>query len=260
MYLQRVLALQVGRRLGMMVLENGGETYRAEEVVENVCAACGMQQVEVLALPTGLFVHVMDADGHMETAMKRVRRRGIDLAMVDTANRISRQLTAGELSLPQAEEQIDLACGSQVRHSGWTALAAALGVGCFSVLFGGGWTEFFISAAVGAGIQRMSTAFRSEDLFHVVFSLLGGLTGALAAAICVTVFRLGEHSVDVLVSAAIMQLVPGLAMVNAIRDTMRGDLLSGTARVGEVAVIALAIAVGVGAVLSLWSWMGGGTL
>ena len=47
---------------------------------------------------------------------------------------------------------------------------------------------------------------------------------------------------------AIMLLVPGLAITNAIRDTMSGDLLSGVTRASE----AFLVAVGTGAVLSFW--------
>lgn len=253
------LMLHVVKRLGMMVLENGGETYRAEEVIYNVCIACGMEQVEVFALPTGLFVNVVYDGMRHETAMKRVKRRSINLSMVDTANRISRQISAGALLLPEAEEQI--AAAYQTTRPRWiTTLAAALGVGFFAAQFGGGWAEVLISAVVGVAIHLLSALFRREDMYHVIFSLAGGLIGATSAVGSVWLFRLGEHSVDILVSASIMLLVPGLALVNAIRDTMRGDLISGTARVGEVAVIALSIAAGVGAVLSAAAWLGGGAL
>ena len=253
------LVLHVVKRLGIMVLENGGETYRAEEVACNVCSACGMEQVEVFALPTGLFVNVVYDGLHHETAMKRVKRRSINLAMVDTANRISRQISAGTLSLSEAEKQI--AAAYQTASPRWiTTLAAALGVGFFAAQFGGGWAEVLISAVVGVAIHLLSALFRREDMYHVIFSLTGGLLGAVCAVGSVWMFGLSGHSVDILVSASIMLLVPGLSMVNAIRDTMRGDLISGMARVGEVAVIALSIAAGVGAVLSAAAWLGGGTL
>ena len=39
-----------------IILENGGETYRAEETVERMCQGLGVRHVEVLALPTGLML------------------------------------------------------------------------------------------------------------------------------------------------------------------------------------------------------------
>ncbi|MGN1098145.1 MAG: threonine/serine exporter family protein, partial [Clostridia bacterium] len=47
--------------------------------------------------------------------------------------------------------------------------------------------------------------------------------------------------------------VPGLAITNAIRDTLNGDYLSGGARATEAFVVAAAIGIGVGCGLALGS-------
>ncbi|MNF09932.1 hypothetical protein D3C80_2107260 [compost metagenome] len=57
---------------------------------------------------------------------------------------------------------------------------------------------------------------------------------------------------------SIMLLVPGLAITNAIRDTMAGDLVAGLTRSAEAFLIALAIAIGTGVVLSFWFNLYGG--
>ena len=49
-----------------------------------------------------------------------------------------------------------------------------------------------------------------------------------------------------------MLLVPGLAITNAIRDTISGDLLAGLTRAVEAFLVAISIAIGTGAVLSFW--------
>ena len=45
-------------------------------------------------------------------------------------------------------------------------------------------------------------------------------------------------------TAALMQVVPGLAIVNAIRDLISGDLMSGTARLVEAFMIAAGLSIG----------------
>ena len=55
-----------------------------------------------------------------------------------------------------------------------------------------------------------------------------------------------------------MLLVPGLAITNAIRDTVAGDLVSGLARGAEAFLTAIAVAVGTGVVLSFWIGSFGG--
>ena len=48
-----------------------------------------------------------------------------------------------------------------------------------------------------------------------------------------------------------MLLVPGLAITNAIRDTVAGDYLSGLSRGTEAFLTALAIAIGAGFMVSI---------
>ena len=55
-----------------------------------------------------------------------------------------------------------------------------------------------------------------------------------------------------------MLLVPGIAITNAIRDTIAGDLVSGLTRAAEAFFIALSIAVGTGASLSIFITLLGG--
>lgn len=49
-----------------------------------------------------------------------------------------------------------------------------------------------------------------------------------------------------------MLLVPGISIVNAIRDTLTGDLVAGTSRAVEAFTLAVAIALGTGLGLKLW--------
>ena len=54
-----------------------------------------------------------------------------------------------------------------------------------------------------------------------------------------------------------MIFLPGIAITNAVRDSLAGDLLAGSARATEAALIAVSIAAGVGIVLFLWVFIGG---
>lgn len=58
------------------------------------------------------------------------------------------------------------------------------------------------------------------------------------------------HQESVII-ACIMPLVPGVAITNAIRDTLNGDYVSGAARALEAFIKALGIALGVGSSLML---------
>ena len=66
------------------------------------------------------------------------------------------------------------------------------------------------------------------------------------------------NEIDKTIIGSIMLLVPGLAITNAIRDTIAGDFLAGITKAFEAVLVAVSIAVGTGMVLSLWIRIFGG--
>ena len=65
-------------------------------------------------------------------------------------------------------------------------------------------------------------------------------------------------NLDIVIISAIMPIVPGVAITNAIRDTLQGDYLSGCARILEAFLKAASIAVGIGLGLMLYRTLTGG--
>ena len=53
----------------------------------------------------------------------------------------------------------------------------------------------------------------------------------------------GDHQ-DLITIGVLMLLVPGMALTNAMREIMAGDIISGVNRTAEVILIATAIAIG----------------
>lgn len=65
---------------------------------------------------------------------------------------------------------------------------------------------------------------------------------------------------DKVVIGDIMPLVPGIALTTSIRDFFNGDYLSGAIHMIDAILTAFSIAVGVGAVITLYQLVTGGAL
>lgn len=102
-----------------IILENGGETYRAEETVNRICRACGYEESDVFATPTGVFLSVSKAGEASETCVIRIRKRGVDLQAIDCVNTISRWLTAGRLDIGGAMKALQAIGEKGRRTCGW---------------------------------------------------------------------------------------------------------------------------------------------
>lgn len=83
--------------------------------------------------------------------------------------------------------------------------------------------------------------------------MLSGMTAALAL---LSVWAGAGQHVDKIVIGAFMNLVPGVAFTNSLRDIIAGDLIAGLTRLTEALLTALAMALGAGIVMTAAKWGG----
>ena len=229
---------------GQMIMENGGETYRAEETIRRMGEGFGLTQVESFAVPSGLFISYRDARGALETSVKRVHRQETNLTRVDEVNRVSRLASDGLLDPPAALSRLQAISRMRGTFSGpWSILAASVCAAGFSVLFGGGHWEVLVSGLVAALVQLFSLLLTGPLGMHwMSVSILGGLLTALlpnlARLFCPSLLT------EAAIAGALMPLVPGLAMTNAVQDTLRGDMVSGLSHGVQALLTACLIAGG----------------
>ena len=232
-----------------MILENGGETYRAEQTVERMAYGFGFRHVEVLAFPTGVTMTLLTEEGDSLTRIVRVNKRDINLARIDACNTISRSAASGRMTCEEALQALREADRKHV-SKWWVQLAAcALSSGFFAVMLSGGIPEFLIAVLCGLVTQLV--------LFALARQNVPGIISGMLCAICTAIIALaanriqGDVQIEPVISGAIMPILPGLAMTNAIRDTITGDLISGGARSAEAILRALTLGAGIGIVISL---------
>ena len=238
-----------------LILENGGETYRAEETVERMCQGLGIPRVDVLALPTGLMLTLTLEEDNTITRIVRVRSRSTDLSRIDECNNISRKVASGAMTPDEAYKAL-LEIKRPQREKRWLmAAASAVTAASFTIMLGGGWADFGVSFFCGALVQWVLTPLTKMKTPPLISSMIAGALTTLLALLGRDLFD--GVSVEPVISGAIMPLLPGLATTNAMRDTIRGDLVSGGARLGEAILSVMMLAAGIGLMLSMW---GGGLL
>lgn len=253
---------RVAERAAKLLLKNGGETARAEETALRIARHFGYE-AEILAFPTGLTIMLTGADGQTRTAIGRVSCRTVDLNAIEAVNAISRALAQDELSLDaafRALHDLNAQKGMSIRAS---TLYAGGSSAMFAVMFGGGWFDLCAAAVCGAliqcAIQLMHRAAHLPGEAGLALSdLLGGFFAAAFAMLLTRAFEMGDA--NRIIVSTIMPLLPGLALTNAIRDAMRGDLISGMARTGEALTRAVVLAMGAGAGLIAWMALSGAGL
>ena len=228
---------------GRIILENGGETYRAEDTVLRMAQALGLSEADVFAVPSGLFISFTDNGGERRTSVSRVFLKGTHLARVDRINQISRQLSSGELSPDDLIDELKKAEHIGQNMAWWYApLTAFLSAAGFAVMFGGGLVDMLVGGFCAALTQLVPLVFRGRDAAGMVGTMAGGILCALIPLWFQAVTGLG--SPESMIASAIMPLVPGLSMTNAVQDIIRGDMVSGVAHCARAIMIAVMVAGG----------------
>lgn len=237
-----------------IILESGGETYRAEETVERMCRGLGVSKVDVLALPTGLMLTLETPERGTLTRIVRVHDRATDLTRIDQCNSVSRGVANGRMTAAEALLRLrEIKTPKKDRR--WLLIgASALSAGSFTVMLGGGWMDFIVSFLCGALVQTVLPPLNKRHVPMLLSSLIAGALTTLLALMGTLALPLVQ--VEPVISGAIMPLLPGLATTNAIRDTIRGDLVSGGARIIEAVLSAVMLAAGIGLMLSMWGGIG----
>ena len=209
---------------GLIIMENGGETFRVEETVTRMGRAFGLEEVETFSVPSGLFISYRMSDGNVETSVKRVRRSGNHLVRVDRVNAVSREMERTGMTPAEAAARLEEIRLLPNRRS-LLPIGAAVCAAGFALLFGGGWPDLlaaFLLAGLVEGICMLLDKFHMQALVAV---LLGSILTVLVPAVLKSF--LPVLSTEAVIAGALMPLLPGLTMTTAVQDTMRGDIVSG---------------------------------
>lgn len=239
---------------GVLTLESGGETFRAEETVRFICTSAGIE-ADVLALPTGIFITAEINGEPQSSAVKRIKKRSIDLNKLNEINTISRKFVSGDLDT--AEALAELEALNHVKSMNKLLLILCAGVSSlfFALLFDGSVFDSIVAFLASCTVQTILIYFKRTYIYNFTSNLIVGFVIAFFAAVSVALFSMGN--IESIIVGGILPYLPGLALTNAIRDTMMGDLVSGISRLGEVLLSAVCLALGAGVVFAVYIYLGG---
>lgn len=242
---------------GEIMLRSGAETYRVEDTIKHILDTEGTAETESLVMLTGIIVTIDRPGQEAVTVMRRVHERGTNMHRIVEVNEISRKYCAGELSAEETWEKLKRIKGKQ--YTVWMYnLSTILVPAGFAPLFGGGLREIFAAGGAGIVLAVLMTIGKRVKTGAFILNILCA-AGIAVAAVLLKLWN-PLLNMDTVIISGIMPLVPGVAITNAIRDTLRGDYISGGARALEAFVTAAAVAIGVGAGMALTTvfWRGGG--
>ena len=227
---------------GQMLLQHGASSQRVEETIHHLGTGLGCDWMDILVSPNVLIV-TTSSQQEFRTKLRRVVRLGVNFWVVTAVNDLSRRVTAGQLDRHQVRQALRRIDQEPAQYNRWlTVIMVGLACAAFSRLFGGGWPDFgitFLAAAVAMFIrQELTRHYFNPNIIVIIVAFVAGLIASTVA-----LFQLSLTPNTALISAVLL-LVPGVPLINAADDILKGHLLMGIARGVTGLIISLAIALG----------------
>lgn len=228
---------------GEIMLGSGAETYRVEDTIGHFLSTAKLKHAEAYVTTTGIMATLSDPSIEAITVVRRVKRRSTNLNKIYLVNDVSRKFAGNEIELKDAFQELKRIKDEEQYSQLVKRLGIVMTASFFCMLLGGNAYETVIAAGSGAFLSALMWAGRKIGLQGF---LLDGLNTLLVVLLTMLVCHFTNAPVreDMIIIGCIMPMVPGVAITNAIRDTLQGDYVSGGARILEACMEAVAIAFG----------------
>jgi len=234
--------------IGAAMLKSGAETIRVEDTVARICRTYYKGRLEVTSYLSAIFVSMEVTDWCEDmncpmivTQHRRVSSVSNNLYLLEELNALSRYI-CDNAPVP---EEIDLKLQAIIHAAPGmrrTLLGYICASGGFTVFFGGTISDAVCCALISIMMyfwdKHLKDRMNNELIHNFLLSFLTGL-----AACLLQLSPLPVH-MDKIMIGAVMLLIPGVALTNSLRDLLTGDLVSGSLKLLNSILLAVAIAMG----------------
>ena len=235
---------------GRILLESGAEGSRVEDTMTRIAITLGHKESN--SFVTNTVINFMLHD-ESYPRMYRIRTRDTNLHRISRTNGISRRLALGDISLEDAFQELQKIYQEQSiknHYLFYKFIAAAVISVSFLYLQGGHLTDV-LTALLAGSFGYIEVEILQQKL-HAQFipEFMGALVIGLVTIIGHNLIPGG--SISTIIIAAVMPIVPGVLITNAIQDLFGGHMLMFTTKSLESLVTAFGIGAGVSTVLIIF--------
>lgn len=233
---------------GEILSESGAEGLHIETTMNDIAHHFGFNDCQSFCTNLNLSFALHD---QTYPRMKRINIRDTNMKQISQTTATARKLIADEITLTQAYERLMYIQIHDNSYPLWMKSAASGIVGfCFLYLQNGSFGDM-LTVIIATTIGFLVTNYVAD---HVHAFFIPEFVGSLIIALIAT---LGHHYVpdgklSILIISAVMPIVPGVLITNAIRDLLVGNMMMFLAKGLEAAVTAFAIGAGVATILNIF--------
>lgn len=235
--------MDVALRCGAQLLARGTAAVDVESAVHAAATTLGLRDVEVDITFNALSITAVE-EGWPVAASRVVRQGAPDYQRLTLVHRLVTDVVSGSADLEEATARLDL-IETEPRAYGPGVVLLANGVlaGAVAGSLGAGWVVAISALVTGVLIVWASNRLAAPRIPAFFLAALGGALAVGAAAILTSADVPARPSL--VVAASIIVLLPGVALVGAVRDALVGFPLTAVGRAVDGLVVVGGIVTGV---------------
>jgi len=241
--------LEIILKAGKILLSSGAEISRTEDTMNYIARAMNFKDLEAYVSNRGIFATAKKADGTEITRIYNVPEVDINLSKIESVNALSRRITQKNITIEEIESELNQIDTMSDYSFFWRLVAYTLGASGFSYAIGSSITDSIIAGIIGLILGVYMCTIKRILSSDVLITILGSILIALLGNLFIH-FELGSN-LSVILLGAMIDIVPGVPFVNAIREYSQNNYNTGITLMMGALLTCISMAVGVAVVQSL---------
>ena len=241
--------LEIILKAGKILLSSGAEISRTEDTMNYIARAMNFKDLEAYVSNRGIFATAKKVDGTEITRICNVPEVDINLSKIESVNALSRRITQKNITIEEIESELNQIDTMSDYSFFWRLVAYTLGASGFSYAIGSSITDSIIAGIIGLILGVYMCTIKRILSSDVLITILGSILIALLGNLFIH-FELGSN-LSVILLGAMIDIVPGVPFVNAIREYSQNNYNTGITLMMGALLTCISMAVGVAVVQSL---------
>lgn len=241
--------LEIILKAGKILLSSGAEISRTEDTMNYIAKAMNFKDLEAYVSNRGIFATAKKDDNTEITRIYNVPEVDINLSKIESVNALSRRITQKNITIEEIESELNQIDTMSDYSFFWRLVAYTIGASGFSYAIGSSITDSIIAGIIGLILGVYMCTIKRILNSDVLITILGSILIALLGNLFIH-FELGSN-LSVILLGAMIDIVPGVPFVNAIREYSQNNYNTGITLMMGALLTCISMAVGVAVVQSL---------
>ena len=241
--------LEIILKAGKILLSSGAEISRTEDTMNYIARAMNFKDLEAYVSNRGIFATAKKDDNTEITRIYNVPEVDINLSKIESVNALSRRITQKSITIEEVINELEKIDTMPDYLIFWRLVAYTIGASGFSYAIGSSITDSIIAGIIGFILGAYMCTIKRILNSDVLITILGSILIALFGNLFIH-FNIGSN-LSVILLGAMIDIVPGVPFVNAIREYSQNNYNTGITLMMGALLTCISMAVGVAVVQSL---------